>query len=782
MSNFNFRLYGDQIYNMLSGYFKDYISPEINKEQFLSMFTEGKLIYDNIQTKEKFNIYPQIIINNLNIQNICINIPDEKDNLKIYLKNATCDMEINNISEKKIKEILIKEKKSLIDSFIQNAINEIMNKTPSKSFFGSLLENLINQALNGINITINNLKLNIKCHNKIFYFSINDFIFDGNGKISFNKISLFYEENLIKYAVVPNFDINIMFKNNKYSESDNNDNSENKNRDSPNLLQIEMSNFSFELNQKIYFGIIELLNCFFDSSYRKIYYKYKTLIHFHRLNNEKKDYKKLWLYAIKTIIKLQKYIGYDKRYIFNLLNSTQEKIVKKYFKKIKDNNNDDLNDMNLLYINKLNLLKGTKEIVNEKVLEEKKGSVLSNAFSFFFGGGDEKNNELSEEEEERLNKIYTDDYIYNYLHDNDKINTDGIIFNKIKNFYEDLIIKIKIQKLELVLSNQNSAKKCDFYIQNIYMELSHKCNSYCYNFFINDICINQNISIFKNKKGNNPMIKFIKDKNDIDLIFGFNNIELNENDFIYLLSFLYSIETPITTKLFKPEKDINKNDNKNINVSENNGADIGHFLKNFRISNIPSLSLVCEGNKINIIFTDFLLTETYFCFTLNIRDSFGEIFPDYTFMINTIKEGNIYKFHLNMPIKFTLSKKSSKFFFLLYLKLQKVKEENKSGYNIQEKSNTEDEQLFGFKYTSYIKLDIEDIRQIGLDFLIDKTEIEINEEKCKSLLLINNFSVSYENKNIILNIGKILLSTNKYSTIILYLFTFESQIIKTLKN
>jgi hypothetical protein len=183
-----------------------------------------------------------------------------------------------------------------------------------------------------------------------------------------------------------------LFKNNNYSENDNNnnngyENTENKSRDSPSLLQIDMSNFSFELNQKIYFGIIELLNCFFDSSYRKIYYKYKTLIHFHRLNiineNEKKDYKKLWLYAIKTIIKLQKYVGYDKRYIFNLLNSTQEKIVKKYFKNIKDNNNDDLNNINLLYINKLNLLKGTKEIVNEKVLEEKKGNVLSNAFSFF---------------------------------------------------------------------------------------------------------------------------------------------------------------------------------------------------------------------------------------------------------------------------------------------------------------------------------------------------------------------------------------------------------------
>ena len=66
------------------------------------------------------------------------------------------------------------------------------------------------------------------------------------------------------------------------------------------------------------------------------------------------------------------------------------------------------------------------------------------------------------------------------------------------------------------------------------------------------------------------------------------------------------------------------------------------------------------------------------------------------------------------------------------------------------------------------------ILNIGLDFLIDKTEIEIYEEKCKSSLLINNFSVKYENKNIFLNIGKILFSTDKYSTIVLYLFTFES--------
>ena len=782
MSNFNFRLYGDQIYGLFSGYFNDYISPEINKEQFLNMFKEGKLKYENIQIKKKFNIYPQILIDNLKIQNLCFDIPDEKENLKINLKDVSCDLIISNISEDQIKQKLIEEKKSLIDSFINAAFNEILNKTPSKSFLDSLIEKLINQALNGINIIINNLKLNIKCMNHIFIFSMNDFIFDENGKIIFNKISLFYEENFVKYKVIPNFNINISFQNNNNNKENNN----NQNNNSPNRLQMNMSDFSFELNQKIYFGIVNLLNCFFDSNYRKIYFKYKTLIHFYKIkNNEngKKDYRKLWLYAIKTIIKLQKYIGYDKRYIFNLLNSTQEKIAKKYFDNIKEKNDNDINNMNLLYINELFLLKGTKETVNEKVLDDKKGNALTNAFSFFFGGSDDKKNELTEEEIETLNKVYTDEYILNFLNNYDKINTDGSdIINKIKNFCSNLVIQIKILKLELILLNQNSSKKCDFYIQNIYTELSHISNSYNYNFYINDICINQNISIFKNKLQNGgPMIKFIKNKNNLELSFGFNNIELNEDDFVYLLSFLYSIETPPKTKIFKPEKRIEnipsqnkKNDDnlKNLNKSDDNNS--VSLLKNLKISQIPSLSLVCKGNKIDINFTDFLLTETYFCFTLNIKDSFGEIFTDYTFMINTIKEDNIYKFNLNMPLKFTLSKKSSKFFFLLYLKLQKVKEENKNGNLKNTKIEDTEQQLFGFKYTSYIKLDIEDINQIGFDFLIDKTEIEINEEKCQSILLINNFSVRYENKNININLGKILLSTNKYSTIVLYLFTFES--------
>ena len=778
MSNFNFRLYGDQIYGLLSGYCRDYISPEINKEQFTNMFKEGNIKYNNIIIKKKFNLYPQISINNLNINNLSLYIPNENENFKINLNDVFCEMLVDNISESQIKDILIKEKKVLIDSFIKSSFEEILKKSPSKSILEGLLEKIINQALNGMNIVINNLILKLKCMNSTFIFRINNFIFDAVGRIIFNEISLIYEENNNKYNVIPNFNINILYQTNiNNNEQINNNNNINI---CQYLLKVNMSDFSFKLNQKVYFGIMNLLNCFLDSYYRKIYFKYKTLIQFYRIKNHNKDtknYRALWLYAIKTIIKLQKYVGYNKTYIFNLLNSTQEKVTKKYFKYLKDNDNksNELNDILLLYPNNINLLKGTKDIVNQKVLDDKKGNSLTKAFSFFFGGGggDDNKNELTEEETKILNNIYTDNYIITYLENYDKISKNDNAFpNKIKNIISNFVVYIRIQKLELVLLNQNSSKKCDFYINNINFELRHKFNNNDYNLYINDICINQNISVFRNQKQNDePMIKFMKNQNNINLIFAFNNIALNENDFIYLLSFLYSIETPPKSKLFKSE--INTYNQKNkINDSINKNEEQNNLLKNLKISNIPSLTLLCQGNVIDININDFLLTETYFFFTLNIKDSFGEIFPDYSFMINTIKENNTYKFHLNMPIKFTLSKDSSKFFFLLYLKLQKVKEENKNG-NIKI-FNDKDDQLFAFKYKSYIKLDVGDANQLGLDFLIDKTEFEIHEEKCKSILLINNFIVKYENKNLNISVGKISLCTNKYSTIILYLFTFES--------
>ena len=403
MSNFNFRLYGDQIYGFGSKYFNKYISPEINKEQFLSMFKEGKLKYEDIKIKEKIEIYPQITINSLDIKNISIDIPSEKEgNLNLNLNNVTCDIIISNITEDQIKNILLKEKKNLVESFIKNSIDKIKNKEQTKSFLDNLLDNLINQALNGLNIHINNLKLNIGYKSTSFLLIINDFIFDAKGRIIFNKIFVSYNENFINYTIIKEFDINILLS---------------KNNNNINILQINISDFTLELNQKIYFGFLNIINCLSDSSYQKLYFKYKTLIQFHQiksLSNGKKNYKALWLYAIRTIIKLQKYIGYNKKNIFELLNSTQEKIAKKYYKN-RDTEKNKENEINMIYLNKINLLKYSKENVKKKILDDKKGNSLANAFSFFFGGNKEKKDELTQEEIDNINKIYTDENIINFL-------------------------------------------------------------------------------------------------------------------------------------------------------------------------------------------------------------------------------------------------------------------------------------------------------------------------------------------------------------------------------
>ena len=254
-------------------------------------------------------IYPQITINSLEIKNLFIDIPDEKgSSLKINLNDVFCEVMITDITENQVKDIILKERKNLVEAFIKKTVDEIKKKEQLKSFLDSLIENLINQALNGFNITINDLKLNIIYKKSKFELIINNFLFDERGRIVFNKIFASYKEDSSQYTIVKEFDINILLTKNKEKEI--------------NILQIKISDFTLELNQKIYLGLNNLINCLTNSSYQKLYYKYKTLIQYHRtkinnLPNGKKNYRALWLYAIRTIIKLQKYVGYDKRYIFN---------------------------------------------------------------------------------------------------------------------------------------------------------------------------------------------------------------------------------------------------------------------------------------------------------------------------------------------------------------------------------------------------------------------------------------------------------------------------------
>ena len=124
---------------------------------------------------------------------------------------------------------------------------------------------------------------------------------------------------------------------------------------------------------------------------------------------------------------MQKYVGYDKRYIFDLLNSTQEKIAKKYYKNRTDTKDINENDISVLYISKLNLLKYSKEKVKQNILDDKKGNTLTNAFSFFFGGKSEKKDELTNEENDEMNKIYTDEYINIFLKEYESIHIEDFL-------------------------------------------------------------------------------------------------------------------------------------------------------------------------------------------------------------------------------------------------------------------------------------------------------------------------------------------------------------------
>ena len=66
----------------------------------------------------------------------------------------------------------------------------------------------------------------------------------------------------------------------------------------------------------------------------------------------------------------------------------------------------------LIFPEEINLLKETKEKVENQILENKKGNQLAKAFNFLFGGeGNDDKKELTEEEKQSLNGIYSDEDI-----------------------------------------------------------------------------------------------------------------------------------------------------------------------------------------------------------------------------------------------------------------------------------------------------------------------------------------------------------------------------------
>ena len=114
MANINLRLYGDQIYPNISKYITKYISPEIQKDEFVLMYKSGILELKEISLKESFCLNQQIKIENAFISSIRINIPDEKENFGISINNIKCLLTISDIDENEVEKLLIEEKKKII--------------------------------------------------------------------------------------------------------------------------------------------------------------------------------------------------------------------------------------------------------------------------------------------------------------------------------------------------------------------------------------------------------------------------------------------------------------------------------------------------------------------------------------------------------------------------------------------------------------------------------------------------------------------------------------------
>ena len=776
MSNINLRLYGEQIYPNISKYLMTYISPEIKKEEFLEKYKNGSVEIKEISLKEKIFPHPQIKIDNAKIGELKLHIPNETENFSIFLNDIKCLLILSDIKEEQIESILLENKKKLIDEFIKYSIAKIENKEGG-SFLDNIIKNFVNKIINGLSIEISNLELKVKMENEKntnFLFLIEKINYSDEKGIKIKNISVIYEEDLIKINVIDkfNFSIDIIHSNEEGK---------------PNKLNLSISDLKFEINKNIYFEFLNYYNIFDNTKYKKIYLKYKKLILFHKppLIDGKKDYKSLWYYAIKTVIKLQKYVKYDKPEIFDLIESSQIKIVKKYLE-------NDKNDERILLTNNKNGLIATKEKVEKKVLENKKGNVLANAFSFFFSSKkEEAKDELTEEEKETSEEIYKESNIIKYLNGNIEKTNESLssIIDKIKKFLENISVDINIEKLELIIHNINIGNKQNIFIKDMRMNANYCNKEFDFKYSINDIGYEKDKSFFdSNDLFCLNAIEFSRDKNNlVNLSFGFNNIELKEEFFMCLLTFYKSIQTKPKQKLFKEkkyniieEKKEEEKDQKENEIMKN--IKNFSFMNNFKLSNIPSFSIKSNNNKIEVKVVNYLMTENSISFTINIKDSFGIILKDYTF--NPKYENNKFIFHMDTPMSIVLSNKFSKNFFLNYLRYKKELSNN----NSKEKSNkpNNEPELFGFKYISYKNIDLGniDLNTYSLDIIINKINIQIFEEEknYQSAVVVEDLKFIYEKKQLNISLNKLIIKTNLMSTMILYWFDFESPLFLEYKK
>ena len=260
MSSINFRLYADQIYGLAISKLKDFITPEIPKDEFTSAFKEGQIKYSNIKNIKKLSPNPQISIDNLQIQNVVMNIPNETENFSMDLTGIKTEIGLSDINDEEIENLLIKKRKDLINKFIEYAVKKVENKESSKSFIEGLLENLINRALNGLKINVSDIEIQIKYKNNIFTLVIEKIEYSEEKGMQINNISLSYnniDNNKIDDYILKKFSVELNIENKKEENEENN-----------NIINIKMSNFEYKLTKSIILAFNEVANLVRNTKYK----------------------------------------------------------------------------------------------------------------------------------------------------------------------------------------------------------------------------------------------------------------------------------------------------------------------------------------------------------------------------------------------------------------------------------------------------------------------------------------------------------------------------------
>ena len=763
MANINLRLYGDQIYPNISKYITKYISPEIQKDEFVLMYKIGILELKEISLKESFCLNQQIKIENAFISSIRINIPDEKENFGISINNIKCLLTISDIDENEVEKLLIEEKKKIITEFIDFAVKKIQKKDGA-SFFDNLINSVIEKIINGLFIDVEKLELNIKLQKKdniYLTFLVEDMHYSFDKGIIINNTNVLYQEEQIKTNIIEKFSINIDFKKlNENNES--------------NKINININNVNINLNKKIFFFISNILNIFDEANYTKIYIIYKKLILYYKpkiIENEKKDLKALWRFAIKTIIKIHKYLKYKKYNIFNLANFSQMKIMENY---LKNKENED----KILFAEDINILKATKKEVEKKILNDKNSNVLANAFSFFFGAKKEdKKDELTEEEKQIMEDIYKEENIFKYLNNEigNTSNSFNIIFEKIKAFFSKISINFDFNELQVNLKNENKLHDFNFFMKALKFEINYIENNLDFKLYISDIGFKNNISLFLKKNSQHSIIISRDKEGAIELKLGFETIQINLEEFKGIFIFMNSIKTKKRRKIFYDKLNIvNQERNKDfINQIKNNIINFS-FRNFFKLSNIPSLSILAKDNNIEMNIFDYALEENSIKFHININDSYGKIIND-LYMKLELKENNLFV-PIEAPIEITFQKE----FFLnaITYYFEYKKEIVKVNQNNNENLLVKPDKLFEFNniYESD-NFEMLDISEYNLNISIKKIEIKVYKEKTEleNSFFINDIQLLYDKNKFDFNFNKTTLFIDLKSSLFSDLFNAETQ-------